>query len=145
MATRSDRAPRALFMCHDCLLICQLMAHTMGYSHEQAKIVGMRSPSQRHASGHSLAASTKTGMNATWPSTVSTTESPSTNSSLLSPSARLVPAGIEYMIICLVYVQERLATSFSQARELSHFVIEQHEGGTAMSPSGGTAEVRQLH
>ena len=31
-------------------------------------------------------------MNATWPSTVSTTESPSTNSSLLSPSARLVPA-----------------------------------------------------
>jgi hypothetical protein len=31
-------------------------------------------------------------MNATCPSTVSTTESPSTNSSLLSPSARLVPA-----------------------------------------------------
>ena len=31
-------------------------------------------------------------MKATWPSTVSTTESPSTNSSLLSPSALLVPA-----------------------------------------------------
>lgn len=43
-------------------------------------------------SGHSLAASTKTGMNATWPSTVNTTESPSTKSSLLSPSALLVPA-----------------------------------------------------
>lgn len=43
-------------------------------------------------SGHILAASTKTGMNATWPSTVSTTESPSTNSSLLRPSALLVPA-----------------------------------------------------
>ncbi len=43
-------------------------------------------------SGHILAASTKTGMKATWPSTVSTTESPSTNSSLLSPKALLVPA-----------------------------------------------------
>ena len=42
-------------------------------------------------SGQSLAASTKTGMNATWLSTVSTTESPSTNSSLLRPNARLVP------------------------------------------------------
>ena len=45
-----------------------------------------------HTSGQSRAARTRTGINDTWPSTVSTAESPSTNSSLLRPSFWLYPA-----------------------------------------------------
>lgn len=43
-------------------------------------------------SGHRRAASTRMGMKLTWPSTVSTTESPSTKNSLLMPSSRFSPA-----------------------------------------------------
>ena len=70
-------------MCHERLPLSKPM--TPSSAGQNGRHV--RCPRQRHTSGHSLAARTKTGMNATWPSTVSTTESPSTNSSLLRPSA----------------------------------------------------------